>query len=121
MQYSTRFSCINPITVLNTSTCQFLAEIRADLAELKGSYDLDYSEELSARNKLISHLIFEILPSQLKREIIYKTGRNYPILNDIFKSYSEAISTLLQSKFLQEKTEQFFNRIEISQETESRT
>ena len=83
---------------------QFLAEIRADLAELKGSYDFDYFEELSAVNKLMSHLIFEKLPSQLKREIIHKTGRNYPSLNDIFESYSEAIRTLLLSRFPQDRT-----------------
>ena len=92
------------------SISQFLAEFRADLAELKGSYDLDYFEGLSAGNKLRSHLIFEKLSSQLKREIIRKLGRNYPTLNDIFESYSEAIRILLLSKFPQEKTEQFSNR-----------
>ena len=56
------------------------------------------------------HQIFEKLPSQLKREIIHKTGRNYPTLNDIFESYSEPIRTLLMSRFSQEKTEQFSNR-----------
>ena len=86
---------------------QFLAEIRADLAELKGSHDLDYFEEPSAGSKLMSHLIFEKVLSQFKRVIIHKTGRNYPTLNDIFESYSEAIRTLLPSKFPQEKTEQF--------------
>ena len=30
----------------------------------------------------MSHLIFEKLPSQLKRDIIHKTERNYPTLND---------------------------------------
>ena len=89
---------------------QFLVEIRADLAELKGSYNLDYFEKPSVGNKFMSHLIVEKLSSQLKREIIYKTGRNYSTLNDIFESYSEAIRTLLLSRFPQEKPEQFSNR-----------
>ena len=80
---------------------QFLTKIRADLAELKGSYDPDYFEEPRARNKLMGYLIFDKLLSQLKREIIHKTGRN-----DILKSYNEAIRTLLLSRFPQEKTEQ---------------
>ena len=58
----------------------------------------------------MSHFIFEKLPFQLKREIIHKTERNYPTLNDIFENYSEAIRTLLLSRFPQEKTEQFSNR-----------
>ena len=41
---------------------QFLAEIRIDLAELKGSYDLKHFEEPNGGNKLMSHLIFEKLP-----------------------------------------------------------
>ena len=47
---------------------------------------------------------------EIKRKIIHKTGRNYSTLNDIFESYSEAIRTLLLSRFTQEKTEQFFHR-----------
>ena len=35
----------------------------------------------------MNDLIFEKLPSQLKREIIHKTGRNNPTLNDIFETY----------------------------------
>ena len=66
-----------------------------------GSYDLDYFEEPNVGNKL---------PSQLKREIIHKMAQNYPTLNDIFKSYSETIRTLLLSRFPQEETEQFPNR-----------
>ena len=38
------------------SISQFLAKIRADLAELKGSFDLDYYEEPSAGNKLMGHI-----------------------------------------------------------------
>ena len=92
------------------SISEFVAEIRADLAELKGSYKLDYFEEPSAGNKLMSHLIFGKLPSQLKSKIIHKAGQNYPTLNDIFKSYSEVIRTLLLTRFPQEKTEQFPKR-----------
>ena len=51
---------------------QLFAEIRSDLADLKESYDFDYFEEPSVGNKLMTHLIFEKLPSQLKREIIHK-------------------------------------------------
>ena len=77
---------------------QFLVEIRDDLAELKGSYNLDYFEELSAGNKLMSHLIFEKLPSQLEREIIHKTGWNYPTLNDFFENNQNIITVKISSR-----------------------
>ena len=81
---------------------QFLAEISADLAEFKGSYDHDYFEEPSAENKL-SHLICEKLPYIKRNEI-----------TPLWMTFSKA--TMKQSKhyygqdFLQEKTEQFSNR-----------
>ena len=60
-----------------------MSEIKADLCELKTSYNLDFSK----------------LPPTLQKELIRKVDSNYPKINQIFDSYNEVIKTLIKTGF----------------------
>ena len=76
---------------------QFLSEIRADLSELRTSYNLDFFEEETPGFKIISHIVFAKSPSILQRELVHKVGTNYPTIKDIFDNYNENIKTLIKT------------------------
>ena len=76
----------------------FLAETRANLSELKGSYGLDFLEENSPGNKYLGYSIFSKLPSELKKELIHAVGTNYPTLNHILDKYADVVKTLVITK-----------------------
>ena len=76
---------------------QFLSETRADLSELRTSYNLDFFEEETPGFRIISHIIFAKLPSILQRELVHKVGTNYPTIKDIFDNYNETIKTLIKT------------------------
>ena len=76
---------------------QFLSETRADLLELKTSYNLDFFEEETPGFRIISHIIFAKLPSILQRELVHKVDTNYPTIKDIFDNYNETIKTLMKT------------------------
>ena len=80
-----------------TNVKQFLSEMRADLSELRSSYDLNFFEENTPGFKLVSHIIFAKLPGVLQRELVHKVGTNYPTLIDIYDNYNEAIKTLIKT------------------------
>ena len=76
---------------------QFLSETRADLAELRTSYNLDFFEEETKGSKIISHIVFAKLPTIPLRELVHKVGTNYPTIKDIFDNYNENIKTLTKT------------------------
>ena len=76
---------------------QFLSETRADLSELRTSYNLDFFEGETPGFRIISHIIFAKLPSILQRELVHKVGTNYPTIKDIFDNYNETIKTLIKT------------------------
>ena len=76
---------------------QFLCETRADLSELRTSYNLDFFEEETPGFRIISHIVFAKLPSILQRELVHKVGTNYPTIKDIFDNYNESIKTLIKT------------------------
>ena len=77
---------------------KFLTETRANLCELKCSYDLDFLEENTPGNKYLGYSIFAKLPNALKKEIIHVVGTNYPSLNQIMDNYADVIKTLVITK-----------------------
>ena len=76
----------------------YLAEVRADLAELKISYRLDFFQHDSPGLRLVRHIVFERLPHNFRREVIHRAGKNYPTLNDVFEHSGEAKRTLAKTK-----------------------
>ena len=76
---------------------QFLSETRADLSELRTSYNLDFFEEETPGFRIISHIVFAKLPSILPRDLVHKVGTNYPTIKDIFDNYNENIKTLIKT------------------------
>ena len=80
-----------------TNIKSYCNEIKSYIYELKVN-DLDFLEEGSSGNLLISHIVFNKLPSILKRELIRKTANNYPTINQIFEHYHDIIKALNISK-----------------------
>ena len=76
---------------------QFLSETRADLSELRTSYNLDFFEEETPRFRIINHIVFAKLPTILQKELVHKVGTNYPTIKDIFDNYNENIKTLIKT------------------------
>ena len=76
---------------------QFLFETRADLSELRTSYNLDFFEEETPGFRIISHLVFAKLSIILQRELVHKIGTNHPTIKDIFENYNENIKTLIKN------------------------
>lgn len=84
---------------------RYLAEVRADLSELRTSYLIDFFEENSPGFLLVSHIIYEKLPVALRREINHRVGTSYPSLTQIFENYNEAVRALSRNKKLFRVTE----------------
>ena len=76
---------------------RFLSETRADLSDLKISYNLDFFEEETPGFRIISHIVFTKLPTILQMELVHKVGTNYPTIKDIFDNYNENIKTLIKT------------------------
>ena len=66
------------------------------LHELK-IYGVDLLNEGSAGCTLISHIIFQKLPSSVKRELIRKANDNYPTIVELFANFNEILKTLLKT------------------------
>ena len=81
------------------STKSFLPEIKADLSELKTSYNLDFLEENTPSYELISPINFSKLPSTLQKEFIREVDSNYPKINQICDSRNEVIKPLIKTGF----------------------
>lgn len=76
----------------------YLNEMRAIVHDLQ-TYSLDFLNPKadSAGLKLLSHIIFNKLPSSLRRELMHKTKSNYPSLIHIFENYQDVIKTLIRA------------------------
>jgi len=70
----------------------FLSEVRCLISDLK-IYDFDYMEEKSG-SRLVSHIIFNKLPSAFQQEIVRKLNSNFPSLKQILDNYVDVICTL---------------------------
>ena len=77
---------------------QYLAEVCADLAELKTSHRLGFLQNDSLGLKLVSCIVFELLPHDFRREVIHRAENNYTTLNDVFELSNEAIRTIAKTK-----------------------
>ena len=86
-----------------TSSKMYLNEMRSYLHELK-THNIDLLQDRTAGHSLISHIVFNKLPVNLRRELIHRTSNNYPSLNEVFCHYNEAIKTLKKTTFLKKKT-----------------
>ena len=74
-----------------------LAEVWADLSELKTSYGLDFFKENAPGFMLVSHIELDNLPVSVRREISHRVGN---LFKQIFENYSDAIDTLTVAKKL---------------------
>jgi len=70
----------------------FLGEIRCLISDL-GVYNFDFMTEKAA-NKLVSHIVFNKLPSVFQQELVRRLNDNYPSIQSIFDNYVEVIRTL---------------------------
>ena len=86
-----------------TSSKMYLNEMRSYLHELK-THNIDLLQDETAGHSLISHIVFNKLPVNLRRELIHRTSNNYPSLDEVFYLYNEAIKTLKTTTFLKKKT-----------------
>ena len=77
----------------------YMVKLRADLSELNTSYGFNCFEEGSFGCAFVSHIVFNKLPRTLQKELINKNVTNYPSINQVFATYSEAIKTLVKTKF----------------------
>ena len=86
-----------------TSSKMYLNEMRSYLHELK-THNIDLVQDRTAEHSLISHIVFNNLPVNLRRELIHRTSNNYSSLDEVFCHYNEAIKTLKMTIFLKKKT-----------------
>ena len=81
-----------------TSSKMYLNEMRSYLHELK-THNIDLLQDGTAGHSLISHIVFNKLPVNLRRELIHRTSNNYPSLDEVFYLYNEVIKTLKRLHF----------------------
>ena len=72
-----------------------LSEIKSYLYELQ-QY-VNFFQEGSSGNILISHMIMNKLPKIVVKELINKINNNYPSLEQIFNSYNKVLKTLIRT------------------------
>ena len=72
---------------------EYINEIRSYLYELKNE-GLDFLQDDTPGNSLMSHIVFNKLPNNFKRELITRVKKNYPSLQDIFDNYLDIIRIL---------------------------
>ena len=92
----------------------YLAEVRADLSELKTSYGLDFFEENPPGFMMVSHIVLDKLPVSVRKEISHRVDNNYPSIKQIFEIYSDAIGTLTIAKKAQYTTQNRSHRKELA-------
>ena len=85
-----------------SSVKTYLNEIRAYIYELKAQ-GIDLLVKDSAGLSLISHLIFNKLPAEVKGEFIHYLGESYPKLTDVFENYHTVLAILSQTKSVKPK------------------
>ena len=66
-----------------TSSKMYLNEMRSYLHELK-THNIDLLQDRTAGHSLISRIVFNKLPVNLRRELIHRTSNNYPSLDEVF-------------------------------------
>ena len=76
-----------------SSSKMYLNEMRSYEHELK-THNIDLLQDRTAGHSLISHIVFNKLPVNLRRELIHRTSYNYPSLDEVFCHYNEAINLL---------------------------
>ncbi len=80
-----------------TAVKTYINEIKTYLYELKNN-NIDFITEGSSGNLLISHIVFNNLPTIIKRGLINKLSVNYPSINQIFDNYLDIIKVLNTTK-----------------------
>ena len=73
---------------------QYIAEVRANLLDLKNHYSCDLTEENSGGYQFVSHLIFSKLPFEFQNALINKVSNSYPTWNHIYEHHVEIINNL---------------------------
>ena len=74
----------------------YLSEIKSYLYELQ-QYNVNFFQEGSSGNILISHMIMNKLLKIVVKKLINKINNNYPSLEQIFNSYNEVLKTLIRT------------------------
>ena len=75
---------------------KYLSEIKSYLYELQ-QYNVNFFQEGSSGNILMSHMIMNKLPKILVKELINRINNNYPSLEQIFNSYNKVLKTLIRT------------------------
>ena len=64
----------------------------------------DLLEEGTAGHKVVSHVVFDELPMEVRKELVHRLSNNYPTVTDIFANYNEVIKTLSKICSVKRKT-----------------
>ena len=72
----------------------FFTHIRANLSELNSSHGLDFLCPNTPGSELLSHVVFQKLPSLLKRELIRIGKTNYPKIDFVLENIADVIRSL---------------------------
>ena len=81
----------------------YLGEVRAFVYELQ-NFKMNFLEEGSAGNAILSFIVFNKIPPPLKKELIHKVGTVYPNLNHILDNFQDAISVILSTSSVKPKS-----------------
>ena len=81
---------------------RFINDVRSYVQDLK-NFELDFLKSGSAGLKLLSDIVFQKLPTLLRRELIRKVGNPYPNLIELFDNYHQVIKTILSTSNPQRK------------------
>ena len=87
---------------------EYISEVRSYLFELK-HHGVDFLEENTAGNSLVSHIIFNKLPYVFKKELASKAVTNFPTLQDIFDYYLDVIKHLKLGRSARKETGKKFD------------
>ena len=68
----------------------YLSEIKSYLYELQ-QFNVNFFQEGSSGNNLISHMIMNKLPKIVVKELINKINNYYPGLEQVFNSYNKVL------------------------------
>ena len=79
-------------------TAIYLASVRNKLHTLKNHYDTDLIDPSSSGHKLLSHIVFNKLSSELRRDFKARTQKDYPTFKEIMEKQASVIHNIVSTR-----------------------
>ena len=79
-------------------TAIYLASVRNKLYTLKNHYNVDLTDSDTAGHKLISHIVFNKLSAELRRDFKNRTQKDYPTFNEIMENQASVIHNIVSTR-----------------------